>query len=316
MHPILDSIQQVVQVSQFVRFDAEAAQSFVKNHLNQVSALSVWSADDHFNDGTDRTLAYVFVLDTLNFCFWGKPRWKYRHQDQLLDGYMALAACLKNAFVRGDPLDDASYLAQLDLSQVEKLLDGEEGQIPLLDSRLRVLREAGKSLLENFDGKITNLMAQANGSVLSLVELLADHFVSYRDEANYRGFHVCLYKRAQIFCADVYGTFKGQGWGQFHDVDQLTAFADYKLPQLLRAHKVLHYEPSLAEKVDAQIELPMGSSEEIEIRAFTIHAVEQLKQIFADHDVQLKSFEVDWLLWHLSQGIDAKPYHRTRTVFY
>lgn len=316
MHPVLDSIQQVVPVAQFVRFDEAAAQTFVKHHLNQVDALSAWSADDHFNDGTSRTLNYVFVLDTLNFCFWGEPRWKYRHQGQLLDGYMALAACLKDAFERGDPLDDAEYLAQLDLSQVEKLLAGEEGQIPLLDSRLRVLREAGKSLLENFDGQVTNLVKQANGSVLSLVELLADHFVSYRDEANYRGFHVCLYKRAQIFCADVYGTFKGQGWGKFHDVDQLTAFADYKLPQLLRAHNVLHYEPSLADKVDAQVELPMGSSEEIEIRAFTIDAVEQLKKIFADQDVQLKSFEVDWLLWHLSQGIEAKPYHRAKTVFY
>lgn len=43
--------------------------------------------------------------------------------------------------------------------------------------------------------------------------------------------HACLplqvffYKRAQIFVGDLYGAFRGQGLGCFHDIDQITMFA-------------------------------------------------------------------------------------------
>jgi hypothetical protein len=40
---------------------------------------------------------------------------------------------------------------------------------------------------------------------------------------------VFFYKRAQIFVADVYGAFAGEGIGSFGDIDQLTMFADYRV---------------------------------------------------------------------------------------
>lgn len=58
-----------------------------------------------------------------------------------------------------------------------------------------------------------------------------------------------FYKRAQIFVADVYGAFGGQGYGLFHDIDQLTMFADYRVPVVLRLLGVLQYSQQLADKV-------------------------------------------------------------------
>ena len=39
---------------------------------------------------------------------------------------------------------------------------------------------------------------------------------------------VFLYKRAQIFAGDLFGAFGGRGLGAFHDIDQITMFADYR----------------------------------------------------------------------------------------
>lgn len=58
-----------------------------------------------------------------------------------------------------------------------------------------------------------------------------------------------LYKRAQIFVADVWGAFGGAGLGAFPDLHRLTTFADYRVPVLLRQLSVLHYSPELAAKV-------------------------------------------------------------------
>ena len=98
------------------------------------------------------------------------------------------------------------------------------------------------------------------------------------------------------------------------NLDMLTAYADYKLPQLLRMYGVINYEKSLAEKIDALIEIVHDSREEIEIRSATIWAIELLRQRINT----LTAGEIDNTIWLLSQGIqnETKPYHHSRTIFY
>ena len=45
---------------------------------------------------------------------------------------------------------------------------------------------------------------------------------------------------------------QGQAYGNFHDIDQLTMFADYRVPVVLRELGVLQYSPTLAAQVCAQ----------------------------------------------------------------
>jgi hypothetical protein len=315
-NPVLNSIEYVIDNSQYVHFDDEAAKQFVEQHRSKAAKIPEWEDGYHFHDGTSKSLIYLLMLDTLNFCFWENgPRWKIEYNGQVLDGYVALAAKLRQGFESDPRLVDINYLAQIPLEDVGILLLG-QGEIPLLEQRHQVLQEMGRVLISQFEGNVVNLIEQANHSAWKLVSLLVNYFPSFRDEADYDGHRVYLYKRAQIFCADVYGAFDGQAWGQFDDLDQLTAFADYKLPQLLRAHGILKYEQSLAKRVDAQEEISAGAKEEIEIRAYTIHAVEQLKRLFGEVNVHLNSIELDWLLWHWSQNIEAESYHRTRTIYY
>ncbi len=64
-----------------------------------------------------------------------------------------------------------------------------------------------------------------------------------------RGRQVFLYKRAQIFVADVWGAFGGAGLGAFSDIGRLTTFADYRVPVVLRQLGVLRYADNLAKQV-------------------------------------------------------------------
>jgi hypothetical protein len=110
----------------------------------------------------------------------------------------------------------------------------------------------------------------------------------------------------------------GKGLGSFRDIKELTAFADYKLPQVLRHLGVIEYSPGLLEKVDRMIPLDPGSEEEVEIRASTIWAVDLIRQEMNRLGKEVRASEIDWLLWNLGQddAFRAKPYHRTTTIFY
>jgi hypothetical protein len=311
MKKVLESAQWVMEQAEHVTIDEEALHRGARE-LAQQSLSFVWDGL-HFRDGTERTVQYLFVLDSLNFCFWPEPRWRYHSAD----GYVALATALKDAVVRGDRILDAAFLAQMDRAQLHEILDG-ENEIALIEERVSVLREAGAVLQKKYNGQAARLVERAGRSAARLVELLAQDFSSFRDEALYRERRVYFYKRAQIFCADLYGAFGGQSWGEFSDIDVLTAFADYKVPQVLRQLGVLRYSPELAERIDRREELLWGSPEEIEIRAGTIWAVELLKRELEKLGKSLRSFELDWLLWNLGQRDEfrQRPYHRVRTIFY
>jgi len=310
----------VAEKSRFVRIDKGALERFSGMLSAQDVAVPPWEAGFHFRGNEEETVAYLLVLDTLNFCFWpapGKMTWEIPCESGWLSGYYALALSLKRALETGTPLVDPEYLVSLSLEGLKEILGG-RGELQLLKPRLEILRELGRVLLERFDGKAFKIVRSAHGSAVTLARLLAESQSSFKDVAEYRGEKVYFYKRAQIFAADLYGTFSGESWGHFRDMQALTAFADYKLPQVLRHVGILHYEKRLGDRVDQKIPLEAGGVEEVEIRANTIVAVERIRQELAGLGKNLRAFEMDWILWNLGQeeAFKERPYHRTITIFY
>nr|HID57755.1 hypothetical protein [Desulfobacterales bacterium] len=320
MWEVLDTAKSVVEESQNVWIDIEALISFSQKLFEDGIGVPQWRCPYHFYDGTEDTVSYILVLDSMNFCFWppsGKDKWEIDYESKRLSGYYGLAASLKQAVESGIPITKAEYLAELTLVKLEHILGG-KGELQLMEDRLKILRELGCVLLEGYGGKASSLVKSAEKSALKLVRLIAEKLPSFRDVSEYQDRKIFFYKRAQIFAADLYGAFNGKDWGSFADIGELTAFADYKLPQVLRHLGILCYSQPLAQKVDQKIQLEGGSPEEVEIRANTIWAVELIRKELDRMGRKFKAFEIDWMLWNMGQDDEfrLKPYHRTVTIFY
>jgi hypothetical protein len=320
MKEVLDTTARVAEKGGSVQIDPEALDSFAKKLADEKISPPEWDTAYHYADGTEATVAYFLVLDTINFCFWqlpGTPRWEIEHEGKTLSGYIALAAALRMAMERGVPLADAGYLSTCTLEEFKEILGG-SGDLLLMERRVRNLNELGKILLRKYEGKAHRLVENAGGSAVQLVRVLAGELTSFRDVAAYDGTLVYFYKRAQILAADLYGAFRGMKWGRFRDMDRLTTFADYKVPQVLRHLGILQYAPGLQERVDHRVLLGPGSPEEVEIRANTIWAVELIRRALLSLGKELKAYELDWILWNLGQqeAYRERPYHLTMTMYY
>jgi len=320
MKELRESVRFVVENAVHVEINHKALSSLASDLAKGDLKIPAWDYTHHYFDGTEKTLFYLFVLDTLNFCFWpqpGHPRWAIKYEGETLSGYNGLAAALTQAFKKGIPLDDPTYLASMKMPDLQEILCG-EGQLQLMGQRLKALKELGRFFLERWEGSPARFVEAARGSAIWLALKVGREIGSFRDIAQYRGRRVLFYKRAQILAADIHGAFQGRGWGEFHDMHELTAFADYKLPQVLRQLRILVYYPLLAAKVDAKKLIPPGSPEEVEIRAHTIYAVDQLCAELKERGINIRAFEMDWLLWNMGQEAKyrRKPYHRTVTIFY
>jgi len=320
MNKVLKTTRHVTKRIQQVTIDKQALVDFLRKLIEDGIEIPSWNYVYHFFDGGHKTVAYLLILDSINFCFWPNPgaeKWEVQYKSETLSGYYALAASLKKAIESGISITDAHYLSELNLSTLKQILGG-KGELQLMEERIRILNELGAFLISRYNGEANRLVEAAENSTLKLVELLVENLHSFRDEAEYYDTKIYFYKRAQIFAADLYGAFAGKDWGFFKDIDNLTAFADYKLPQVLRHVGVFQYSPSLEHKVDNNILLDPGSPEEIEIRANTIWAVELIRLQLKRMGRNLRAFEIDWILWNLGQQrkFKEKPYHRTVTIYY
>ena len=312
---VLGSCRLVAEKSRYVHVD-EAALAGLAPGLARRVRPPAWHQRYHWVDGTEKSANWLLVLDALNFSFWGDPRWRVEYRGETLDGYFALAASLTRAVEEGRPLWDARYLSALTTEELGQILGG-ENVVPLLDRRLEHLHELGDVLQMKYDRWFARAVESCKGSAVRLVQLVAGDFQSFDDVADFKGQEVRFYKRAQLLVSDLYGAFGGERWGRFTDLDQLTVFADYKLPQILRHMGILVYLPSLAEKVDNRFLLPPLSREEVEIRANTVWACELLRGELARHGAALRAFELDWWLWNESQSFPGMaPYHLCRTIYY
>ncbi len=320
--PVLSSLGPLNSRCRWVAFHPEQLDAAVKLWGDALPGRNTWRHPCHYFDGAEETLRWIFVLDILNHCFWpdeGEPTWTVRYNGRDYSGYWGLAASLKRALENGFPVTDPAYLAELSERDLRKIFRGtDEAEIPLLKERLSNLREAGQVILSCWEGDFIHLLEETRGSAVGTVQQVVTSFGSFQDEALYHGRVVCFWKRAQLFVADVHAAFIGEGWGKFDDIGELTAFADYKLPQVLRELGVISYHPDLANRVDQMVNLAAGSEEEIEIRAMTIWAVEALKGALGRLGKAVTSASVDQWLWQLGQlePFRKRPYHRCRTIYY
>ncbi|KAK9678476.1 hypothetical protein RND81_11G214000 [Saponaria officinalis] len=260
----------------------------------------------HYFDGGPLSVQYLLVLDSLNFCFWPDEELNYDH----------LALGLKRAVEHDKSALDADRLQKYTGPELQAMLKWPR-PLPLEDERVRLLHEVGRELERNFEGKASKLVESCGKSAAKLVELVTRHFPGFRDNTVYKGHQIFLYKRAQIFVADLWGAFKGQGYGELNDIGSITIFADYIVPAVLRRLGVLNYSSALANIVESNTEIGSGTEEEVELRACSIHAVEKIREL-----IQLKSgkkvlsVELDLWLWSYGVQLEALPHHRTLSIYY
>jgi hypothetical protein len=293
---VLATTASVVQRGKLVKIDSRRARAVAQVLALRPVPVPAWDYAHHFFDGTEKTVTYVFLLDALNFSFWGEPKWHVKQVRRDADGYWGLAAALKSA-VESDPrFLDAAFLATLAPEELSRALEGNV-EIPMFVERWRNVQELGCVLRDHFGASAARFVEQAHGDAGKLASLVAQNLSSFRDTTIHDGQAVNFYKRAQILAADLYGSFGGEKWGAFRNLQDLTAFADYKLPQLLRAWGILRYGPGLARRVDAKKPLARDSAEEIEIRASMIWGVELLREALAERGRNLTSVQTDWFLW-------------------
>lgn len=304
---------------------AEVAKKISSRMKKQKYTQHTWSTHRlNPSSSEPKVIDWIFTVDTLNFSFWqDEPRFMVRYLGQEWTGYWSMVAAINRALEENIAITSPKLWTDPKFNEIFKYVfrSDSQGEIPLFDQRLQVLKEAGLVLLNlNYD-TFEQILAEVGNSSLRLVNWLVVNIPSYNDVAQYKGREVQFYKRAQILAADLWAC----GVAQFTDISELTMFADYRVPQILAVLRCIWYSPNLEKKIQAKDLLPSGSQEDVEIRGCSILSVELIVDAMRSFEGQetseINSVLVDFYLWDTAKeqenvNTEKIECHRSRSLYY
>ena len=303
-----------------------------KGISEQGFSKNIWQGHElNPKSANQETIDWIFLVDTLNFSFWpdeGSEKFGVKdHNGKLQTGYWSLCASINRALNVGIPITSAEFMSNITLEQLETIFRSDTGgKIPLLKERLDAINNAGKVLLEKFSGSFKTCIMKAEKDVNKLLDIIVDNFESYRDICTYNNKTVSFLKRAQILIADIWTCFNGSGLGEFHNINELTMFADYRVPQALVALNALQYSDKLRMILKSKRAISSGDTIECEIRGMSIYACDLIQQsvhdlaILEGVSINVNAVIVDYFLWQWARDnrstIEELPFHKTRCIYY
>lgn len=247
---------------------------------------------------------YFFVMLSLQYRFWDKDdqgdlqHWHYK-SDPKLKGSAGLAQLMMDRYHAGT--FPGFHLQDLDtLSEYTDLFRGVG--IPAYTSRALILAS-----LADYDYFVQDVYPKF------IQGMKFDVTTAYEMSQLYRDAYGDPYlKKIQLFLGIIAANFRARG---LKVETSLTAYSDYRLPQVLRHLGVLEYEGLFAYLVGHQHLLNKGGPLEEAIRAATVLACEKLAQAAG-----VRSADVDCYLFlktrdpNFMKGIE--PFHLVATTHY
>jgi len=294
----------VAERAEHVRIEPERTPAYVGTLPIDMSSDET-DDDARLTEGTREELAaFWLTLDAINFGSGWFPTLRKRDGRS---GHFTIATAVREQFEAHGPWS-APALAEIDAGPVADAL-GQDRDHELMALFAHSLRDLGRHVASEYDGRFAAVVDDAGSSAVALVETLQG-WDSFADCSRYDRMEIPFLKRAQLVSADL----ARAGVAAFRDLDQLTMFADNLVPHVLRLDGLLTYDPGLVERIERGELIEHGSREEVEIRACALHTV----ALIAAERAGAIEADIDAVLWRRGQEprYKAVPRHRSRCTAY
>jgi len=255
---------------------------------------------------------FLLIYDSIDFSFWGNPKWTIEANGRTLDGGIALLHCIFNLFNRRNSVDVYQQLENMSLDEFKEILKGNV-EIPLLKERHKIVTGIAKIVNTKMNGNFYDYIKEMNTDQ-QIFETILNNFSSFEDTRFYNGQTIYFYKLAQLLTSDILYVIEIKEQTKVN-YSNLIGCADYKIPQVMQGLDILEYDTELSSLLETKTEIEENSEYEVEIRASMIVVI---NYIWERIDKIIDRIDINDFVW--SKGQDKtkqyKPYHLTRTISY
>lgn len=308
LNEIKNTCQYVVDNSKYVKIKYSKLDDFINNiNSNNLKNWILYNPYNILELDIETIINFLLIFESIDYSFWGQPKWMVNTDDGIKDGSDALLYVLLK-YVKETQSTDFSNIT---IDKFKQLLKGNI-EIPLLKERYKTISDISKIVNENMNGSFYKYIKNIKTDT-QLFNIIITNFESFKDERTYNGKTIYFYKLAQLLTSDILHI-REELEEISVDYSNLIGCADYKIPQTLRALDILEYNDELSYIVDNKEQIAISSEYEVEIRASQLVAINYITNKLPN----TKSIDINDYLFMYSKKVKniVKPYHLCRNTNY
>jgi len=313
LNKVLDTCKYVQENTKHVTINYDKTNELIEElyNFNNIHYLTKVPYKIYDMDTKD-IVNFLLIYDSIDFSFWGEPKWTIDNNGKKLDGGIALLDCMFNLFNKNDSVEIYKKIEKLTLEQFKQILKGNI-EIPLLKERYEIITNIAKIVNTKMEGNFYNYIKDMTTDT-QIFKTIIYNFYSFDDTRTYKGKTIYFYKLAQLLTSDILHVIETKE-NKKVDYSNLLGCSDYKIPQVLQSLGILEYDNELMNLIENKIEIKENSEYEVEIRAAMIVVI---NYIWEKTNKTITRNNINDFIW--SKGQDKtktyKPYHLTRTTSY
>ena len=195
---VIDSCKYVMDNAKYVTINYDKLNEFIMT-IN-CKELKHWLSNNPYNIlnvGIENVINFMILFESIDYSFWGIPKWTINTDLGEKDGSDALLyAMLK--FVKDRKLED---LYNISYEEFKLMLKGNV-EIPFIQERYETLIQTSKIVKEKMNGNFYKYVYSIHSDI-ELFEVITDNFLSFKDERKYDEKTIYFYKLAQLLTSDI-----------------------------------------------------------------------------------------------------------------
>lgn len=310
---VLETSKFVVNNAKYVKINYEKAKELIDELLKFDNVHYLTKVPFNVYEMSTRDIInFLLIYDSINFSFFGNPKWTINDNEQKLDGSIALLHCIFNLFNNQNSIEVYKQLESMTLEEFKDILKGNI-DIPLLEERYKIVTDIAKIVNIKMNGNFYQYIKNMNTDK-EVFETIISNFSSFNDTRIYKGKTIYFYKLAQLLTSDILHVIKIKEHRQVN-FSNLLGCADYKIPQVMQGFGILEYDAKLYSLLETKTEIEENSEYEVEIRASMIVVI---NYIYEQINKRINRIDINDFIWCKGQDKTKKymPYHLTRTTSY
>lgn len=310
---VLETCRFVVNNSKHVKINYDKANELINELLKFDNVHYLTKVPYGVYDMSTRDIVnFLLIYDSIDFSFWGSPKWTIDANGKDLDGGIALLHCMFNLFKGQDSVEVYQQLEHMTLEEFKQILKGNV-EIPLLEERYKIVTGIAKIVNKKMNGSFYDYIKEMNTDQ-EIFKTILGNFSSFEDTRTYEGQTIYFYKLAQLLTSDILHVIETKEQKQV-DYSSLLGCADYKIPQVMQGFGILEYDTELSSLLETKTEIEVNNEYEVEIRASMIVVI---NYIYEQIGKSIDRIDINDFIWGKGQDKTKKykPYHLTRTTSY
>lgn len=308
LEKIKTSCNYVAKNSKYVAINYDVLDEYIKTI--DMRKIKFWLSSNPYNlfdMNIDKIINFMLIFESIDYCFWGQPKWTIETIEGKKSGSDALLYALLSHVKKVDKID----FSNISFEEFSDTLKGNV-DIPFLKERYETVVSICNVVNKKMNGNFYNYIEKINEDT-ELFDIIINNFSEFCDVREYDNKKIYFYKLAQLLTSDILHI-KELINGTKVNYSHLVGCADYKIPQTLRALGIVEFNSELSKIVDNKQLIDENSMYEVEIRANMIAVISYINSKLKD----TCSIDINDYLFLAPKKIKdiAKPYHMCKNKNY